>query len=91
MSIRSILSSGPLGCGGAPLGNMFRAMPENEALATIEAAWDQGTRFFDTAPFYGAGVSIESISCGSTTLPRISMVTNGSPSSKKRVPVPFAH
>src|ERR1700746_1527416 len=36
---------------------MYRNIPEDEALATVDAAWDQGTRYFDTAPFYGAGLS----------------------------------
>lgn len=57
MSIRTTLINGPLGFGAAPLGNMFRDIPETEALATVEAAWAQGTRLFDTAPFYGAGLS----------------------------------
>ena len=48
---------GPLGFGAAPLGNMFRNIPDAEASMTVEAAWDQGTRYFDTAPFYGAGLS----------------------------------
>jgi D-threo-aldose 1-dehydrogenase len=57
MSIRKTLPAGPLGFGTAPLGNMFRDIPEDEALATVEAAWEQGTRYFDTAPFYGAGLA----------------------------------
>jgi D-threo-aldose 1-dehydrogenase len=57
MSIRSKLPAGPLGFGTAPLGNMFRNIPEDEAAATVEAAWEQGTRYFDTAPFYGAGLA----------------------------------
>ena len=48
---------GPLGFGAAPLGNMFRSIPDAEASMTVEAAWEQGTRYFDTAPFYGAGLS----------------------------------
>jgi D-threo-aldose 1-dehydrogenase len=36
---------------------MFRNIAEAEAAATVEAAWQQGIRFFDTAPFYGAGLS----------------------------------
>ncbi|GAB2766075.1 aldo/keto reductase [Streptomyces bullii] len=56
MSITSFLP-GRLGFGTAPLGNMFRAIPDEEAAATVEAAWDQGIRYFDTAPFYGAGLS----------------------------------
>jgi D-threo-aldose 1-dehydrogenase len=57
MSIRSSLLNGPLGFGGAPLGNMFTNIPEEVALQTVEAAWQEGVRYFDTAPFYGAGLS----------------------------------
>jgi D-threo-aldose 1-dehydrogenase len=56
MSIKSFLP-GRLGFGTAPLGNMFRAIPDEEAAATVNAAWDNGIRYFDTAPFYGAGLS----------------------------------
>src|SRR5690242_12824329 len=57
MSVRAHLKNGPLGSGTAPLGNMFRDIPDDEAAATVDAAWQAGTRFFDTAPFYGAGLS----------------------------------
>ncbi|RAR53549.1 D-threo-aldose 1-dehydrogenase [Paraburkholderia unamae] len=58
MSIKDKLPAGTqLGFGAAPLGNMFRNIPEAEALATVKAAWDQGVRYFDTAPLYGAGLS----------------------------------
>ncbi|MGW5611052.1 aldo/keto reductase [Streptomyces sp. NPDC003753] len=56
MSIKSFLP-GRLGFGTAPLGNMFRAIPDEEAAATVDAAWNNGIRYFDTAPFYGAGLS----------------------------------
>lgn len=56
MKIREFLP-GKLGFGSAPLGNMFRNIPEEEAGATVEAAWSQGIRYYDTAPFYGAGLS----------------------------------
>ncbi|MEV5145270.1 aldo/keto reductase [Streptomyces sp. NPDC052727] len=56
MSIKNLLP-GRLGFGTAPLGNMFRAIPDEEAAATVRAAWDHGIRYFDTAPFYGAGLS----------------------------------
>lgn len=46
-----------LGLGTAPLGNMFRAVPEDEAMKTIQSAWEEGIRYFDTAPFYGAGLA----------------------------------
>ncbi|MEG8244971.1 aldo/keto reductase [Pseudomonas paracarnis] len=56
MSLKDTLP-GVLGFGTAPLGNMFRAIPEAEAQATVQAAWNQGVRYFDTAPFYGSGLS----------------------------------
>lgn len=56
MSLKDILP-GRLGFGAAPLGNMFRDIPEDEALATVEAAWNDGIRYFDNAPFYGAGLA----------------------------------
>ncbi|WKA51744.1 aldo/keto reductase [Planococcus liqunii] len=46
-----------LGLGTAPLGNMFREVPEDEAMETIQSAWNEGIRYFDTAPFYGAGLA----------------------------------
>ncbi|GII57888.1 aldo/keto reductase [Planotetraspora thailandica] len=55
MSIEFLPS--PLGFGSAPLGNMYRAIPEEEAIATVQAVWDHGIRYFDTAPFYGAGLA----------------------------------
>ena len=57
MSIRDKLISSPLGFGSAPLGNMLRNIPEAEAAATVDAAWQQGIRYFDTAPLYGHGLS----------------------------------
>lgn len=53
----SISLPGPLGCGGAPLGNLFEPVSEETARATLVAAWDHGVRLFDTAPFYGLGLS----------------------------------
>lgn len=56
MTLRDILPS-KLGFGAAPLGNMFRAIPETEARETVDAAWNAGIRYFDNAPFYGAGLA----------------------------------
>jgi D-threo-aldose 1-dehydrogenase len=44
-----------LGC--APLGGLYTAVDERQAGATVEAAWREGIREFDTAPHYGAGLS----------------------------------
>lgn len=57
MSIRDTLLAGRLGFGTAPLGNMYRNISESEAMATVDAAWEAGIRFFDAAPFYGAGLA----------------------------------
>lgn len=46
-----------LGLGTAPLGNLYRAISDADALAVMEAAWTAGIRYFDTAPLYGLGLS----------------------------------
>ena len=46
-----------LGFGGAPLGNLYRPLTEKEARATLDAAWAAGSRYYDTAPLYGLGLS----------------------------------
>ena len=46
-----------LGFGTAPLGNLYRAVSDEDAQATLQAAWDGGFRYFDTAPLYGLGLS----------------------------------
>jgi D-threo-aldose 1-dehydrogenase len=56
MTLKALLPS-KIGFGCAPLGNMFREIPEAEAAATVDAAWTHGVRYFDNAPFYGAGLA----------------------------------
>ena len=46
-----------LGFGGAPLGNLFTAVDDATARAAVDAAWECGIRYFDTAPHYGLGLS----------------------------------
>jgi D-threo-aldose 1-dehydrogenase len=46
-----------LGFGAAPLGNLYRALTDEGARATLDAAWEVGCRFYDTAPLYGLGLS----------------------------------
>lgn len=48
---------GRLGFGGTGVGNLYRAVSDEQAAATVEAAWDAGIRYFDTAPHYGLGLS----------------------------------
>jgi D-threo-aldose 1-dehydrogenase len=46
-----------LGFGSAPLGNYLRVLAEADCDATLAAAWSAGLRYYDTAPFYGLGLS----------------------------------
>ena len=46
-----------LGFGAASIGNLYRAIDDDQALAAVDSAWDNGIRYFDTAPHYGAGLS----------------------------------
>jgi D-threo-aldose 1-dehydrogenase len=46
-----------LSLGGAAIGNLFSAVDDEAAAATVDAAWDGGIRTFDTAPHYGLGLS----------------------------------
>ncbi|KAF1687908.1 aldo/keto reductase [Pseudoxanthomonas broegbernensis] len=46
-----------LGFGGAPIGNLYAPVTEADARAAVQAAWEAGVRHFDTAPFYGYGLS----------------------------------
>ncbi|WHT19923.1 aldo/keto reductase [Crossiella sp. CA-258035] len=46
-----------LGFGAAPIGNLYRPVPDADAHAAVRAAWDAGVRYFDTAPHYGLGLS----------------------------------
>ena len=43
--------------GTAALGGLYRACPRDVAMATLDAAWDEGLRYFDTAPWYGFGLA----------------------------------
>ena len=43
--------------GGAAIGGLYRAVTRQDADETLAVAWDAGIRYFDTAPFYGFGLS----------------------------------
>lgn len=43
--------------GTAPIGNFLREIDERTADAMVQDAWDNGIRFYDTAPMYGHGLS----------------------------------
>ncbi len=54
---RTALSLPEIGMGVAHLGGMYGFVPSEQSRATLQAAWDGGIRFYDTAPWYGRGLS----------------------------------
>jgi D-threo-aldose 1-dehydrogenase len=63
-----------LGFGGAPLGNLYVELDDDQALATVRAAYDGGIRYLDTAPYYGHGLSEHRIGQALRDVPRDSFV-----------------
>ena len=47
--------------GGAPIGGLYAPVSDDQAAATLRAAWDAGIRGYDTAPHYGVGLSEQRI------------------------------
>jgi D-threo-aldose 1-dehydrogenase len=54
---RTGLSVTTLGFGGAPLGGFRMDVSERQGIDTVLAAYANGVRYFDTAPYYGYGRS----------------------------------
>ncbi len=46
-----------LAFGGAPIGNLYASVAEHDALDAVRHAWQHGIRHFDSAPYYGYGLS----------------------------------
>ncbi|HUA81567.1 MAG TPA: aldo/keto reductase [Dyella sp.] len=61
-----------LSFGGAPVGNLYQSMDDASACATIAHAWQQGIRHFDTAPYYGYGLSETRLGAALRDVPRAS-------------------
>ena len=61
---------GRLGYGAADIGNLYRPMSDEDARAVLEAAWESGVRYFDTAPHYGLGLSERRLGAFLATKPR---------------------
>lgn len=65
-----------LGLGGAQLGNLYRAMSDAHAAATVSSAWNAGIRHFDTAPHYGLGLSERRLGDALAAYPRGELVVS---------------
>ncbi|MCJ8324600.1 MAG: aldo/keto reductase [Rhizobiales bacterium] len=46
-----------LGFGSSGIGELWEALPEDQVQATLQTAWAGGIRYYDTAPWYGRGLS----------------------------------
>jgi D-threo-aldose 1-dehydrogenase len=53
----NLFGAARIGLGAAELGNLYDEVDPADAAAVVEAAWDAGWRYFDTAPHYGLGLS----------------------------------
>jgi D-threo-aldose 1-dehydrogenase len=60
----------PLSFGGGPLGNLGSAVSDEDAEATVHAAWAAGIRYFDVAPHYGLGLAEERLGRALRNYPR---------------------
>jgi D-threo-aldose 1-dehydrogenase len=63
-----------LGLGGTALANMYSAISAEQARETVQAAFDAGLRYFDTAPLYGRGLSETRLGSALAALPRAQIV-----------------
>jgi D-threo-aldose 1-dehydrogenase len=51
------LTVGPIAFGAASIGNLYTEVDDATAADAVDAAWESGVRYFDTAPHYGLGLS----------------------------------
>lgn len=64
------------GFGAAGIGNLYAEVSDADAEAALQAAWDAGVRYFDTAPHYGLGLSERRIGKFLAGIPRDSYVVS---------------
>ncbi|MFF7952607.1 aldo/keto reductase [Streptomyces griseorubiginosus] len=77
-----------LGFGASVIGNLYRVTAPQAAAAAIDAAWDAGVRYFDTAPHYGLGLSERRLGAALRDRPRHEYVVS---SKVGRLLVPNEH
>ena len=53
---RAGLRAGPHSLGTAPLASLAREVSDDATFEALEAAWQSGVRYYDTAPHYGVGL-----------------------------------
>jgi D-threo-aldose 1-dehydrogenase len=65
-----------LGYGAAPIGNLYSAVDDDVAHTALNAAWSHDIRYFDTAPFYGHGLSEQRLGRAVSSWPRESFAVS---------------
>jgi D-threo-aldose 1-dehydrogenase len=92
MRTRTIAGTGvaltELGFGAAVIGNLYRETSDEDAEGALQAAWDAGIRYFDTAPHYGLGLSERRVGRALAAHPREEVVVS---SKVGRLLVPHEH
>ena len=77
---RRTLGRGPavteLGLGAAQFGNLYRETTDEASAAAVDAAWQSGIRYFDTAPHYGIGLSERRLGAALAQYPRDEFVVS---------------
>ncbi len=59
-----------LGFGSAAIGNLYTEVAPETAEQAVITAWDNGIRYFDTAPHYGLGLAEERLGAALARYPR---------------------
>lgn len=54
---RAEVNVSEISTGTVQIGNLFRALSNEDAEELLVASWAHGSRYFDTAPYYGHGLS----------------------------------
>ena len=67
---RTGLNVTALGFGATAIGGMYEEVSDTQASAVVDAAWDQGIRYYDAAPQYGLGLGEMRLGAGLARRPR---------------------
>ena len=83
-----------VGLGTGPLGELFEKLDEKTSIATVEEAFADGVRLFDSSPHYGQGLAESRMGAGLRHAPRDEIFVSTKigrimdPSGEKPKPVP---
>jgi len=74
--LRTGLQLTEIGMGAAQFGNLNRTTTDEASVAAVDAAWQAGIRYFDTAPHYGLGLSERRLGAALAGRPRAEYVVS---------------